>query len=189
MARTRLVIASFAIVSLGIVVFVVIHNRQTPTPAVVGTPGTAEWAPFPPGYGEKVQRITALLESAPTSRPSNSDAAEMIDLALHGSDFRIRVRAMAVLPFVGDREKAIDALIACVHDRGPEASGGGNVPLYAASYLADMRATRAIPDVEDWIAFLHQKPSYDEKVRSMILEKSSDDLARLKQSAATRPAP
>jgi hypothetical protein len=142
---------------------------------------------FPPGYGEKVQKIATLLEQAPTSRPSASDSVELLDQAQHDRDFRIRVRAMAVLPFIDDREKAIDALVACVHDRESESSGGGNVPLYATTYLADMSATRAIPDVEDWVTYLQRKQPYDEKMRTVILKKSSEDLARLKRNAPTRP--
>jgi hypothetical protein len=100
-----------------------------------------------PDYPQKVQKITHLLKAAPTSQPSSKDVAELFDQALHDPDFRIRVRAMAVFPYLHEREKAIDVLITCVQDRNPATTGDGNVPLYATTYLVDMRATRAIPAV------------------------------------------
>ena len=142
--------------------------------------------PFPAGYHQKVEKISALREAAPTSQPSAADSKELFDETLHDPDFRIRVRAMAVLPYVPDREAAIDALIQCVHDRVQESSGGGNVPLYATSRLTDMKAVRAIPDVEDWIRFLENNPPYQQKMLPILLKKSSEDLLRLK-GAATRP--
>ena len=143
--------------------------------------------PFPPGYGEKVQKITALLDAAPTSQPSSSDSNMLLDEAANDPDFRIRVRAMAVLPFVQEREKAIDVLIAATRIRDPDASGGGNVPLYATTYLADMKAIRAIPAVADWVSYLQRKHPYDARVEVMILKKSTEDLQRL-QAPGTRPA-
>lgn len=180
-------IIAIAIVALGITIFTLTRNISTATlPGAVPTTNAA-WSPFPPRYSEKVQKITTLLEAAPTSQPSAVDAAELFEQVLHDPDFRIRVRAMAVLPFVREREKAIDVLIASVHNRDPETSGGGNVPLYATTYLADMAAVRAIPDITDWVEFLNSHPRYEQKMRTMILKKSTDDLARLKKMAATRP--
>lgn len=142
---------------------------------------------FPPGYAEKVQKITALLESAPTSRPSAADSNELLKEAAHDSDFRIRVRAMAVLPFISERERAVDVLIAAVHERNPRTNGGGNVPLYATTYLADMKATRAIPDIADWLRFLGHDQSFDQQLKPGVLRKVREDLARL-EAAETQPA-
>jgi hypothetical protein len=138
-------------------------------------------------YDKRVQRITALLENAPTYKPSPSDSEWLMDQAQHHSDFRIRVRAMAVLPFIEDREKAIEVLIACVHDRESESSGGRNVPLYATRYLADMSAARAIPDIEDWIAYLQEKPPDDEGMRAGMLKSAREHLHRLKRNVTTQP--
>ena len=43
-------------------------------------------------------------------------------------------------------------------------------------------------DVEDWIAFLEKQPPYNEQMRQLMLKKGGENLARLKQAAATRPA-
>jgi hypothetical protein len=145
------------------------------------------WAEAP-DYPQKVQTITHLVETAPTSQPSSADVSELFDQALHDPDFRIRVRAMAVFPYLHNREQAIDVLITCVHDRDPATSGDGNVPLYATMYLADMGATRAIPDVQGWIDFLNDTSSYSKTMRDKLLGKAMKDLQRLKQSASTRPA-
>jgi len=177
-------VTSIAVVLAGVIV----ANRGVNTTIPPATPAQPEtFDPFPPGYGDKVQRITALLEAAPTSWPSASAENELLEEAAHDSDFRIRVRAMAVLPFVRDREKAIDVLIGCLRDRASNISGGGNVPLYATTYLADMNAERAIPAVTDWIAFVQTKHPYDPHVEAVILEKNMDDLHRLRNST-TRPA-
>jgi hypothetical protein len=192
MTRSWTLTFAIAVVAVMVIgaVFLIPWPRVSPDRGAARPLATLEElaALFPPGYGEKVRKIKELLENSPTSRPSPSDSAELLDLAQHDPDFRIRVRAMAVLPFISDREKAIDALVACVHDREPESTGGGNVPLYATMYLANMSATRAIPDVEDWITYLQRKPPYDEEMRAKILEKSNEDLARLKRDAAARPA-
>jgi hypothetical protein len=95
---------------------------------------------------------------------------------------------MAVFPYLRDREKATDVLIACVHDRDPETSGNGNVPLYATTYLANMAATRAIPDVAGWVNFLKANPDYDKNPNKVLEKKAAEDLRRLTQAAATRPA-
>src|SRR5581483_11684309 len=108
----------------------------------------------------KVRKITSLLEEAPTSRPSTQDAEELFDLVAHDPDFRVRVRAMAVLPFVEDRERAVGTLIAAVHEHNPKTNGGGNVPLYATTYLVDMKATRAIPDISDWLKSLQSDQTF-----------------------------
>jgi hypothetical protein len=115
--------------------------------------------PFPPGYGEKVAKITALLNAAATSQPSATDANDLLNEAANDPDHRIRIRAMDVLPFVQDRERVIDVLIAATRVRDRPTSGGGNVPLHAATYLADMKAVRAIPAVADWVRFLQDQAS------------------------------
>lgn len=193
MTRHRKLTFAIALIAVAAVctIFLIIWPHQRSNAVASSAPVVSleafMQAAFPHGYFEKVNKITTLLLDAPTSRPSKSDSAELLNEALHDPDFRIRVRAMAVLPYISDREKAINALIACVHDRDPKSSGGGNVPLYATSYLAAMSATRAIPDVKDWVAYLKRKPPYDEKMRKMILKKSSADLAQLMHDATTRP--
>ena len=139
-------------------------------------------------YPQNVQKITRLEETAATSQPSSADVSELFDQALHDPDFRIRVRAMAVFPYLRDREKAIDVLITCTHDHDPATSGDGNVPLYAALYLADMGAVRAIPDVKNWIDFLNANPKYFTTRQDQVLKQAIDDLERLKHAASTRPA-
>lgn len=127
-----------------------------------------------------MEKITRLYLRGATSQPSAADTAELFDEVLHDPDFRIRVRAMAVLPYVGDREKAIDVLITSLRDQDPKTSGNGNVPLYATNYLAHMNATRAIPDIENWIAYMKKNQPYGQRVYAMMMGKSSADLARLK---------
>ena len=196
MKHPRLAIAALAIVFVGLAAvtwhrersrsvvadFRWLFSRFPDTPS--GPPTGPLISPFPPGYMQKVEKITELLESAPTSQPSPADAAELLEQVVHDPDFRIRVRAMLVLPYVREREKAIDALILSIHDRNPESSGGGNVPLYATTCLADMHATRAIPDVADWVDFLETRP---QKIPPMVLRKSKEDLARLREAPATAP--
>jgi hypothetical protein len=87
---------------------------------------------------------------------------------------------MAVLPFVRERERAIDVLVTATKVRGPESSGSGNVPLYATTYLADMNATRAIPAIEDWLSFLEAQKPYSDEMRATMVKKGKEDLARLK---------
>jgi hypothetical protein len=144
--------------------------------------------PFPPGYAEKDQKITNLLENAPTSQPSQADTNELFEEALNDSNFVIRIRAMAVFPFLHDRERAIDTLITCVHEHDPQTTGNGNVPLYAATYLAEMKAARAIPDIQVWIQYQQQTNPYGDRSGPIILKQSTKDLARLVR-ASTQSSP
>jgi len=132
-------------------------------------------------------RITALFESAQNTAPRPEVTAEVIEAVRHHPDWAIKVRAMAILPYVHEREQAIDVLIEATKDREADSSGGGNVPLYATTYLADMKATRAISAIEDWIAFVTQQRPYDDKAQSIILKQSTKDLATLKASAESMP--
>jgi len=167
--------------------YICLLEHFTPKVLVTANTGNIPWPPLPSAYEIKVAKITALFESAATSQPSTTDEAELFDEVLHDSDFRIRVRAMAVLPFLRDREKAIDVLIASVHDRDPNSTGNGNVPLYATMYLADMKAERAIPDVADWVGYLRKFRPYGAQMGPGILTKGMEDLSRLK-SACTLPS-
>ena len=161
------------------------HLVSVPPPLPPTLP-TTTWSPFPPDYADKVKKITNLLKNAPTSQPSPADTNELFDEALHDPNFAIRVRAMALFPFLDNRERAIDILINCVHDRDPQTTGNGNVPLYATTYLADMKATRAIPDIKSWIQYQQQNQPYGDRTGPMIVNKSTEDLNRL-IAASTQP--
>ena len=141
---------------------------------------------------------SALLESAQNTPPTPELTAEVIEAVRHDPDPTIKVRAMAILPYVKEREQAIDVLIDATKDRDDESSGSGLVPLYATTYLAEMKATRAIDAIEDWVAFLKHPYAemYDKgafgnerliqswkKTREMGLKKNQEDLETLKASA------
>jgi len=167
--------------------YVFLLKHFTPKVLVTAQTSNIPWPPSPSADEIKIKKIYALFESASTSQPSTTDEAELFDEVLHDPNFGIRVRAMAVLPFVHDREKAIDVLIASVHDRDPNRTGNGNVPLYATTYLADMKAKRAIPDVTDWVGYLQKFRPYGEQMGPVILKKGMEDILRLK-SASTLPS-
>jgi hypothetical protein len=169
--------------------YICLLKHFTPQAVVTVNTGNIPWPPLPPptAYEIKVDKIYGLYESASTSRPSAADEAELFDEVLHDPDFRIQVRAMAVLPFVRDREKAIDVLIKSVHYRDPNYSENANVPLAATLCLAKMKATRAVPDVADWVAYMQEYRPYGEKMGPTILQTAMKALSRLK-SASTLPS-
>lgn len=138
------------------------------------------WGPMNPEYTAKRQRITAMLERAPTAPPTSAEAGELFAWVRDDPAFNVKVRAMAVLPFVKEREQAIDVLIEALKDRDPDSSGSGNVPLYATTYLADMQATRALPAIEDWLTFLEKQTPYRPETAASLLQKGKEDLAKLK---------
>jgi hypothetical protein len=135
----------------------------------------------------KVARISTLLAAVPASRPSTSDEDELISDVLNDPDFRIRVRAMALMPLIKNRARATITLMACIRERDPNRTGNGNVPFYAAGYLADMNATDAIPSITEWIKYLEDGNPYAPDVVAMMLQRSRSDLARLSRAAGTRP--
>jgi hypothetical protein len=185
--RIRIALLILAMLLAAIGTFTYEHFLLTPPAPPPPTPTSGDLSDiFPPGYFEKVRKITTLLETAPTSQPSQADTNELFDEALHDSQYEIRIRAMAVFPFLDDRERTIDALISCVREHDPQTTGNGNVPLYAATYLAEMKATRAIPDIQAWIQYQQQSNPYGDRSGPIILKQSTKDLQRL-QSFSTRP--
>jgi hypothetical protein len=124
-------------------------------------------------------RITTLLADAEKSAPSPEVAAEVLDTVRNDPDWSIKVRAMAILPYLKEREDAIDALIDATKIHDVESSGGGNVPFYAVSYLAEMKAGRGISAVAEWVEFIKHQYPYDAKVHELILKRSEKHLADL----------
>ena len=183
-AMAMLVLAVFVTTAGALIYKHSIIPEPPPIPAFVPPPD-------PPGY-EKVRRRDALLESAPASQPSPADAQWVIDEVLHDPDYGIRVRVMAILPYLRDRKQAIDVLMACLHERDKTLIGDGFIPRYAATYLADMGVYSAIPDIKSWIDYLQSKKvPFDEKLRLKCIQTGLDDLARLKMGcpqSASQPA-
>jgi hypothetical protein len=126
--------------------------------------------------GEK--RIRELHEAAKRSTLSRDDSQEVLFEVRHGDDFRTRVRAMAILPYLRERAEAIEALRAALGERG-ETSAEGVIPLYAAKYLAELKATESINDVRAWIEFVKSEWPYDRESRDTVLRTSETSLAKL----------
>jgi len=126
----------------------------------------------------ETKRIDELDEAAKRSSLSPSEVDEVLQFVGSEFDIRVRVRAMAILPRLKDREKAIDVLIEALHDRKE-----GVVPQYAAKYLAHMRAVRAIEEVKAWVDYLKTENPYDEESRAVMLKTGESALAQLMTSA------
>ena len=133
---------------------------------------------FPPGE----ERIRELHESAKKSPPSPEEAREVLFEVMHAEDFRIRVRAMAILPYLRERDEAIAALRLAIRERDED----GVIATYAASYLAAMKATDAINDVREWLAYLENDQPYDSDTRETLINNAKRRLAEL--SASVTPA-
>jgi hypothetical protein len=132
--------------------------------------------------GEK--RIRELSEAAKKGPLSRDDATEVLFEVMHGEDFRIRVRAMAILPYLQERDEAIAALRLALRERGEE----GVIPTYAASYLASMKATDATADVRAWLEFLEKEQPYEPDVRATLIENARKRLAELSSEEQTPKA-
>ena len=124
-------------------------------------------------HGEK--RIRELYESGKKSPLSADEAREVLFEVMHAEDFRIRVRAMAILPNLRERDEAIAALRLAIRERGEE----GIIPTYAASYLATLKATDAINDVREWLAYLESEQPYDSDTRETHIYNAKKRLAEL----------
>lgn len=130
-------------------------------------------------YPQGEQRIRELYEAAKRSPLSADDAREVLLEFLHGKDFRIRVRAMAILPHLRERDDAIAALRLAIRERGED----GVIATYAASYLADMNATDALGDVGEWLAYLESERPYDAETRETLINNAKKRIAELSASA------
>jgi hypothetical protein len=124
------------------------------------------------------QRIRQLHEAAKKSPLSPDEAREVLFEVMHAEDFRIRVRAMAILPHLREREEAIATLRLALRERDEN----GVIPTYAASYLAAMKATDAIDDLREWLAYLESEQPYDSDVRETLINNGKKRLAELSAS-------
>jgi hypothetical protein len=134
-------------------------------------------------YPQGEKRIRELHESAKKSPLSPDGAREVLFEVMHAEDFRIRVRAMAILPYLRERDDAIAALRLAIRERGED----GVIATYAASYLAAMKATDAINDVREWLRYLESEQPYDSDTRETLINNAKKRLAEL--SASDNPAP
>jgi hypothetical protein len=159
-----------------------------PAPSAFGNPHDPI---YNPEYQKKASKISVIAETIATSQPSAADIAELFEEAAHDPYWAIRTRAITVLPKLRDRERVIDVLIGCVRERGPVATGDGCVQLYAATSLANLKAYRAIPDIQGWLDFLEKYHSYDKALMPDLISGARRDLTRLRAAstqAASRPA-
>lgn len=130
-------------------------------------------------FFQEEARIDGIREAAKNSPPSREDVDEIIRAIRQNPDFRIRVRAMAVVPYFREREEGIDVLLEALRERTSERSADGVVPQYAATYLAEMKATRAIDDVKAWLDFLKQESPFSDSIRPMLIKQAERRLAEL----------
>jgi|GEM_PF-3977380 len=133
-------------------------------------------------FTQGTERIDKIREAAKHSPPSPEEAVEILHYVQHNDDFRIRVRAMAVFPYLNAREEAINVLLDALRERTGERCADGVIPQYAVRYLADMKATRAIPEIKDWLRFLKEEGPYDDSIRPTLIKSSEKCLAELLSS-------
>jgi hypothetical protein len=180
MTRPRIVLAAAVMITCVATAGVLVYEHSF-IPQPPERPANPMWDPV---YQRKDQKIHDLLQSAPTSQPSPADVTEILDEIAHDSNWEIRFKAIDLLPFLHDREKAIDVLIGCVRERDPIATGSGLVPTAASRTLAGMKAVRAIPDVTNWLNYLQSDHPYG--MMPGLLFQAKRDLSHLK-AASTQP--
>jgi hypothetical protein len=128
-------------------------------------------------FTQGVDRIYAIRDEAKKSPPSPEAAAEIIYHVRHDTDFRIRIRAMGVLPYLNERTEAIEVLREVLNERDNERSADGTVPLYAVRYLAEMKALVAIDDIKSWLEYLKRDTPYE--LTSFMIERTEHNLRKL----------
>ena len=142
---------------------------------------------FPKGDG----RIREIHDSARQTPPSLEAVAEILHYARNDPDYRIRIRAIGTIPLLGKPEETVAVLLECLGERDAESTGEGLVPMYAASSLATMKVTAAIPEIRRWIDFLKQGSPYDAEVTPALIKSSETRLRQLEaaNSATGENAP
>jgi hypothetical protein len=134
------------------------------------------------------RRIRAIHEQAKMTPPPAEAAAEIIYHVRYDKDYRIRLRAMAVMPYLSERTESINVLLDALRERDVDKIAEGLVPQYAAVYLAEMNATEAIRPMEDWLAFLENEVPFDPEMRAILIKSAKRNLAKLK-AVETAAAP
>jgi hypothetical protein len=130
-------------------------------------------------FTEGIKRIDTIYEAAKQSPPSPEEAVEILHYVQHSDDFRIRVRAMAVFPYLNEREEAINVLLQALRERTGERCADGVIPQYSVRYLAEMKATRAVPEINAWLQFLKEEEPYDDSTRPVLIKSGEKWLAEL----------
>jgi len=190
MTRYWLIIFALLIVA---VAGVTVAIKQEPVPLKVPAQPSFLDDPKYIAFGKRRYRIMEMEDAAEHGQlPSEPDTKELLaEVRSNDTDWRIRTYAMSLMPFLPDRESAIDALIAAASDRDPKSVGSGVVPMCAVTYLAKMKAIRAEPAIRDWIRFIEQdtKGAVLPGSRQLILSVAKRDLAAIEsaKTATTQP--
>jgi hypothetical protein len=130
-------------------------------------------------FTQGTERIAEISKASKESPPSPEAAAEILRYVLYDQDWRIRVRAMAVVPNLKERTEAITVLLHVLHERDVEKCGEGVLPLYAAKYLAEMNAPNAAEEIKSWLESLRTSSPYDQEMTTIMIDGAERDLKKL----------
>jgi hypothetical protein len=134
-------------------------------------------------FAQGIDRIYAIRDSLQIGPPSPDEALEIIHYVRYDRDYKIRIRAMAILPFVNERDEAIAVLLEALNEREGERSGDGTIPQYAVRYLAEMNAHNAVSSIREWLRFLKERSPYDDEMTSIMIKSTERHLAKLAANA------
>ncbi|QDU29090.1 hypothetical protein ETAA8_41970 [Anatilimnocola aggregata] len=138
-------------------------------------------------YPADKRRIEEIHDAAKDGELPQHHAEEILFTVQCESDFRVRVRAMAVLPLLPEREQAIDVLVAALRERNQASAGDGVVPMYAVKYLSAMKATRALPEVQAWLHYLRSEQPFEPRENGQFISRTELFIAELMLEQNGRP--
>ena len=130
-------------------------------------------------FTQGTDRIWDIKAAAEKSPPPPEAAVEILHYVRYERDYRIRIRAMDVLPHLTERDEAIEVLREALRDQDVERCAEGVVPLYAASYLAKMNAPKAKEMIQAWRETLTHDSPYDQESTVLLIKKVDESLAKL----------
>jgi hypothetical protein len=137
-------------------------------------------------YEVRRDALSRLATRARTQPLTAAEASAVLQLVRHDPDWRIKVRALPVLPLLREREEAVTALITALNDRDPNSSGGGNVPAYACSVARQMKDARTADALRNLLHDVEQEQPYPPPTRTLISKLAHEALASF-SAANTQP--
>jgi hypothetical protein len=133
-----------------------------------------------PDYETRKTVVTELLHVG-EKRPLDKEEVDLLLPHLKSdSDWRIKVRITAVLPYAKNPDWVLQPLISALEDRDVKSSGGGNVPLYACGALAHLGDSRGLQPVEGWLHYLESYPKVYGDSHDSLVKQTEKRIAELK---------
>ena len=139
-----------------------------------------------PDYAVRKAAVDVFLAAGRARPLKKQEIGLLLPPLKSDSDWRIKVRITAVLPFAADKAQVLPPLMAALRERGDEDSGGGNLQIYSCEALARIGDPKALPAMREWLAFLNANPKEFKLLKEDLIEHTRQRIKKLEDKTKER---